>query len=72
MTPESFPLLQGATDSEKRVQRLTLENEALKQSLTLAQDLLRHWGPSPPARAPQVFCSLAITAPTVWGSHNTA
>ncbi|XP_036089103.1 kinesin-like protein KIFC2 isoform X2 [Rousettus aegyptiacus] len=43
----------GATDSEKRVQRLTLENEALKQSLTLAQDLLRHWGPSPPARAPQ-------------------
>ncbi|XP_011373134.1 kinesin-like protein KIFC2 isoform X2 [Pteropus vampyrus] len=43
----------GATDSEKRVQRLTLENEALKQSLTLTQDLLRHWGPSPPARAPQ-------------------
>ncbi|XP_039702072.1 kinesin-like protein KIFC2 isoform X2 [Pteropus medius] len=43
----------GATDSEKRVQRLTLENEALKQSLTLTQDLLRHWGPSPSARAPQ-------------------
>ncbi|XP_024903405.1 kinesin-like protein KIFC2 isoform X4 [Pteropus alecto] len=43
----------GATDSEKRVQRLTLENEALKQSLTLTQNLLRHWGPSPPARAPQ-------------------
>lgn len=25
----------------------------MKQSLTLTQDLLRHWGPSPPARAPQ-------------------
>ncbi|KAF6269708.1 kinesin family member C2 [Rhinolophus ferrumequinum] len=44
----------GATDSEKRVQHLTLENEALKHSLTLTRDLLRHWGPGPPARAPQV------------------
>ncbi|XP_020026565.2 kinesin-like protein KIFC2 isoform X2 [Castor canadensis] len=43
----------GATDSEKRVQHLTLENEALKQSLTLTRDLLLHWGPGPPARAPQ-------------------
>ncbi|KAF6269707.1 kinesin family member C2 [Rhinolophus ferrumequinum] len=43
----------GATDSEKRVQHLTLENEALKHSLTLTRDLLRHWGPGPPARAPQ-------------------
>ncbi|XP_019485692.1 PREDICTED: kinesin-like protein KIFC2 isoform X1 [Hipposideros armiger] len=43
----------GATDSEKRVQHLTLENEALKQSLTLTRDLLRHWGPGPRARAPQ-------------------
>ncbi|XP_037022403.2 kinesin-like protein KIFC2 isoform X5 [Artibeus jamaicensis] len=43
----------GATDSEKRVQHLTLENEALKQSLILTQDLLRHWGPGPHTRAPQ-------------------
>ncbi|XP_036278463.1 kinesin-like protein KIFC2 [Pipistrellus kuhlii] len=43
----------GATDSEKRVQHLTLENEALKQSLILTQDLLRHWGAGPPVRAPQ-------------------
>ncbi|XP_054564193.1 kinesin-like protein KIFC2 isoform X2 [Eptesicus fuscus] len=43
----------GATDSEKRVQHLTLENEALKQSLILTQDLLRHWGAAPPPRAPQ-------------------
>lgn len=43
----------GATDSEKRVQHLTLENEALKQSLTLTRDLLRHWGPGPRTRAPQ-------------------
>lgn len=43
----------GATDSEKRVQHLTLENEALKQSLILAQDLLRHWGAGLPPRAPQ-------------------
>ncbi|XP_037659115.1 kinesin-like protein KIFC2 isoform X2 [Choloepus didactylus] len=35
----------GATDSEKRVQHLTLENEALKQSLSLMRDLLLHWGP---------------------------
>ncbi|XP_007954296.1 kinesin-like protein KIFC2, partial [Orycteropus afer afer] len=40
----------GATDSEKRVQHLTLENEALKQSLSLMQDLLLRWGPSPPSR----------------------
>lgn len=52
-----LPLLQGATDSEKRVRHLTLENEALKQSLILTQDLLRHWGAGLPARAPQVFCS---------------
>ncbi|XP_046304944.1 kinesin-like protein KIFC2 isoform X4 [Marmota monax] len=43
----------GATDSEKRVQHLTLENEALKQSLSLTRDLLLHWGPGPPTRAPQ-------------------
>ncbi|XP_062936047.1 kinesin-like protein KIFC2 [Cynocephalus volans] len=43
----------GATDSEKRVQHLTLENKALKQSLSLTRDLLLHWGPSAPARAPQ-------------------
>ena len=52
---KGLPLLQGATDSEKRVQHLTLENEALKQSLILTQDLLRHWGPGPHTRAPQVF-----------------
>ncbi|XP_034524699.1 kinesin-like protein KIFC2 isoform X1 [Ailuropoda melanoleuca] len=43
----------GATDSEKRVQHLTLENEALKQSLSLTRDLLLHWGPGPSTRAPQ-------------------
>ncbi|KAL0599071.1 Kinesin-like protein KIFC2 [Plecturocebus cupreus] len=43
----------GATDSEKRVQHLTLENEALKQSLSLMRDLLLHWGPGPPTRASQ-------------------
>ncbi|XP_023364116.1 kinesin-like protein KIFC2 isoform X2 [Otolemur garnettii] len=43
----------GATDSEKRVQHLTLENEALKQSLNLTRDLLLHWGPGSPPRAPQ-------------------
>ncbi|XP_008832634.1 kinesin-like protein KIFC2 isoform X8 [Nannospalax galili] len=43
----------GVTDSEKRVQHLTLENEALKQSLSLTRDLLLHWGPGPPTRAPQ-------------------
>ncbi|XP_054981827.1 kinesin-like protein KIFC2 isoform X2 [Sorex araneus] len=43
----------GATDSEKRVQHLTLENEALKQSLSLTRDLLLHWGPGSPTRAPQ-------------------
>lgn len=50
---EQLILGQGATDSEKRVQHLTLENEALKQSLSLTRDLLRHWGAGPPARAPQ-------------------
>ncbi|XP_044100670.1 kinesin-like protein KIFC2 isoform X6 [Neovison vison] len=48
-----FSLRQGATDSEKRVQHLTLENEALKQSLSLMRDLLLHWGPAPSTRAPQ-------------------
>ncbi|XP_070488450.1 kinesin-like protein KIFC2 isoform X2 [Equus przewalskii] len=43
----------GATDSEKRVQHLTLENEALKQSLSLTRDLLLHWGPGLSTRAPQ-------------------
>uniref|UniRef100_A0A8D2AIN9 Kinesin-like protein n=1 Tax=Sciurus vulgaris TaxID=55149 RepID=A0A8D2AIN9_SCIVU len=43
----------GATDSEKRIQHLTLENEALKQSLSLTRDLLLHWGPGPLNRAPQ-------------------
>ncbi|XP_012980631.1 kinesin-like protein KIFC2 isoform X2 [Mesocricetus auratus] len=43
----------GVTDSEKRVQHLTLENEVLKQSLSLTQDLLLRWGPGPLARAPQ-------------------
>ncbi|XP_039110093.1 kinesin-like protein KIFC2 isoform X2 [Hyaena hyaena] len=43
----------GATDSEKRVQHLTLENEALKQSLSLTRDLLLHWAPGPSTRAPQ-------------------
>ncbi|XP_054446583.1 kinesin-like protein KIFC2 isoform X2 [Pteronotus mesoamericanus] len=43
----------GATDSEKRVQHLTLENEALKQSLILTRHLLRHWGPGSHPRAPQ-------------------
>ncbi|XP_060053220.1 kinesin-like protein KIFC2 isoform X1 [Erinaceus europaeus] len=43
----------GATDSEKRVQHLTLENEALKQSLSLTRDLLLHWGPGSQPRAPQ-------------------
>ncbi|XP_028634663.1 kinesin-like protein KIFC2 [Grammomys surdaster] len=43
----------GVTDSEKRVQHLTLENEALKQSLNLTRDLLLHWGPGPLPRPPQ-------------------
>ncbi|XP_058421189.1 kinesin-like protein KIFC2 isoform X5 [Diceros bicornis minor] len=43
----------GTTDSEKRVQHLTLENEALKQSLSLTRHLLLHWGPGPPPRTPQ-------------------
>lgn len=58
----------GATDSEKRVQHLTLENEALKQSLSLMRDLLLHWGPGPPTRAPQVPCSRAAAVPAAWGS----
>lgn len=41
------------TDSEKRVQHLTLENEALKQSLSLTRDLLLHWGPGPLTKPPQ-------------------
>ncbi|XP_035315183.1 kinesin-like protein KIFC2 isoform X2 [Cricetulus griseus] len=48
----------GVTDSEKRVQHLTLENEVLKQSLSLAQDLLLRWGPGPLARAQQVSWAL--------------
>lgn len=67
MSLERFSLRQGATDSEKRVQHLTLENEALKQSLSLTRDLLLHWGPGPSTRAPQVF-SLVATIPAVWGS----
>ncbi|KAK2509010.1 hypothetical protein MC885_013693, partial [Smutsia gigantea] len=47
------PGFQGATDSEKRLQYLTLENEALKQSLSLTRDLLLHWGPGPLTRVPQ-------------------
>ncbi|XP_004472093.1 kinesin-like protein KIFC2 isoform X2 [Dasypus novemcinctus] len=43
----------GATDSEKRVQHLTLENEALKQSLSLMRELLLHWAPGPSLGAPQ-------------------
>ncbi|EHB16882.1 Kinesin-like protein KIFC2 [Heterocephalus glaber] len=43
----------GATDSEKRVRHLTLENEALKQSLSLTRDLLLHWGSSPSTSTPQ-------------------
>ncbi|XP_010628791.1 kinesin-like protein KIFC2 isoform X3 [Fukomys damarensis] len=43
----------GATDSEKRVQHLTLENEALKQSLSLTRDLLLHWGSSSSTSTPQ-------------------
>lgn len=57
----------GATDSEKRLQYLTLENEALKQSLSLTRDLLLHWGPGRLTRAPQVSCFLGATVPAVWG-----
>lgn len=60
MHPDGIPLCQGATDSEKRVQHLTLENEALKQSLSLTRELLLHWGPGPLSRAPQVLCCLAV------------
>ncbi|XP_078009955.1 kinesin-like protein KIFC2 isoform X2 [Phascolarctos cinereus] len=42
----------GVTDSEKRIQHLTLENEALKQSLSLTRDLLLQWGPGPLVRTP--------------------
>lgn len=55
MNPDGIPLCQGVTDSEKRVQHLTLENEALKQSLSLTRDLLLHWGPGSLTRAPQVL-----------------
>lgn len=64
MGPKCVHLCQGATDSEKRVQHLTLENEALKQSLNLTRDLLLHWGPGPPTRAPQVSCFLVAALPT--------
>ncbi|NP_001403228.1 kinesin-like protein KIFC2 isoform 9 precursor [Mus musculus] len=50
---EQLILGQGVTDSEKRVQHLTLENEALKQSLSLTRDLLLHWGPGPLPRLSQ-------------------
>lgn len=63
-----LPFLQGATDSEKRVQHLTLEKEALKQCLILTGDLLRHWGPGFSTRAPQVFYFLAAPVLGVWGS----
>lgn len=68
---DDIPLCQGVTDSEKRVQHLTLENEALKQSLSLTRDLLLHWGPSPLTRAPQVLHCLAAVgsvgqAPYTW------
>lgn len=53
MGPDDVPLCQGVTDSEKRVQHLTLENEALKQSLSLTRDLLLHWVPGPLTRPPQ-------------------
>uniref|UniRef100_A0A4X2ME56 Kinesin-like protein n=1 Tax=Vombatus ursinus TaxID=29139 RepID=A0A4X2ME56_VOMUR len=42
----------GVTDSEKRIQHLTLENEALKQSLSLTRDLLLQWGPGTLVRTP--------------------
>lgn len=58
--PDDIPLCQGVTDSEKRVQHLTLENEALKQSLSLTRDLLLHWGPGPLPRLSQVLCHLAV------------
>ncbi|XP_016072129.1 PREDICTED: kinesin-like protein KIFC2 isoform X2 [Miniopterus natalensis] len=51
--PGQLGLGQGATDSEKSIQHLTLENETLKQSLILIRDLLRHWGPGLPTRVPQ-------------------
>lgn len=72
VSPEGFLLSQGATDSEKRVQHLTLENKALKQSLSLTRDLLLHWGPAPNTRAPQVSCFLAETILAAWGSPTTA
>lgn len=68
-SPEDFLLSQGATDSEKRVQHLTLENKALKQSLSLTRDLLLHWGPAPHTRAPQVSCFSAVTIAAAWGSR---
>ncbi|XP_006879472.1 PREDICTED: LOW QUALITY PROTEIN: kinesin-like protein KIFC2 [Elephantulus edwardii] len=43
----------GATDAEKRVQHLCLENQALRQSLTLMQELLLRWAPGLPSRDQQ-------------------
>ncbi|XP_036137126.1 kinesin-like protein KIFC2 isoform X2 [Molossus molossus] len=43
----------GATDSEKRVQHLTLEKEALKQCLIFTGELLKHCSPGFSTRAPQ-------------------
>lgn len=63
--PDDIPLCQGVTDSEKRVQHLTLENEALKQSLSLTRDLLLHWGPGPLTKPPQVLCHLAAMVSAV-------
>ncbi|XP_044514267.1 kinesin-like protein KIFC2 [Gracilinanus agilis] len=42
----------GITDSEKRIQHLTLENEALKQSLSLTRELLLQWGTGPLVQTP--------------------
>lgn len=60
MGADDIPVCQGVTDSEKRVQHLTLENEALKQSLNLTRDLLLHWGPGPLPRPPQVLCPRSL------------
>ncbi|XP_048214324.1 kinesin-like protein KIFC2 isoform X1 [Perognathus longimembris pacificus] len=59
----------GATDSEKRVQHLTLENEALKQSLSLTRDLLLHWGPSPATRPSQLPPSCRRRQRLCWSSR---
>lgn len=65
MGADDIPVCQGVTDSEKRVQHLTLENEALKQSLNLTRDLLLHWGPGPLPRPPQVLCRSAAVVSAV-------